>query len=391
MATLLLVNGKAIMETGIMEEIYIYIENEHIAETGPLTDAASRFPHAEEIIIPKEHIVVPGFIDIHIHGVAGADTMDATPEALSTIAAALPSEGTTSFLATTITQKQSNIEQALKNIADYSLKSNTPGHAELLGIHLEGPFINAKRAGAQPKEHILKPDIALFKRWQHFSNHQIKLVTLAPEMENGLDMIAFLKKEGVIASIGHTDADYAAVQAAVEAGARHVTHLFNGMKGMHHREPGTAGAALLFNELTIELIADGLHIAPEMVRLILACKGVDSTILITDSMRAKCLKNGIYDLGGQSVSSIDGKALLPDGTLAGSLLKMNEALRNILAFTPLSLWDAVQMVSVNPAKQLGLFSKKGSITPSKDADIVILDEHFEVQRSFCRGKQAFSR
>ncbi|WP_374049858.1 N-acetylglucosamine-6-phosphate deacetylase [Neobacillus sp. PS3-34] len=340
------------------------------------------------MIFPKEYTVVPGFIDVHIHGAAGADTMDATLEALGTIASALPNEGTTSFLATTITQEKSKIERALANAAQFCQAENHPGRAEVLGIHLEGPFINEKRAGAQPKEHILKPDIDLFKRWQSLANNQIKLVTVAPEMENGTEFISYLKNNGVIASVGHTDAVYEEVEEAVKAGAKQVTHLFNGMRGMHHREPGTAGAALLFKELMIELIADGIHVSPQMIKLVLAAKGADGSILITDSMRAKCLKSGIYDLGGQDVTVADGKALLADGTLAGSILKMNDSVKNILEFSQLTLVEAVQMASANPAKQLGIFDRKGSISAGKDADIAVLNGHFEVEYTMCRGKTA---
>ena len=391
MGTLLLVQGKAVLEKEIKEEVYIYLEKEKIMEIGPLKDAELRFPEAEKISIPKDQTVVPGFIDLHIHGAAGADTMDATPEALKTIAAALAREGTTSFLATTITQEKTNIEKALENAGSYIQEDNQTGSAEILGIHLEGPFINEKRAGAQPREYILKPDLDLFKQWQKLAGGHIKLVTIAPEMENGLELIGFLKESGVIASIGHTDAVFDEVEAAVNAGARQITHLFNGMRGMHHREPGTAGSALLFKELMIEVIADGIHIHPQMIKLALSAKGTDGTLLITDSMRAKCLKNGVYDLGGQDVHVADGKALLEDGTLAGSILKMNEAVRNIAKFTELTLLEAVQLASTNPARQLGVLERKGSITAGKDADITVLNDQFEVELTLCRGEIAFKK
>jgi len=179
------------------------------------------------------------------------------------------------------------------------------------------------------------------------------------------------------------------VKAAVEAGATHVTHLFNGMKGIHHREPGTAGAALLFDELTVELIADGIHVRPEMFRLILQAKGLDRVVLITDAMRAKCLKNGVYDLGGQDVHVRDGKALLSDGTLAGSILKMKDGIKNILAHTSLTLPEAVKLASENPARELGLFDRKGSLEAGKDADLVVLNEQYEPILTICRGAIAF--
>lgn len=391
MKLLLMAPGKAIFENETAEGIYIYIEDGKINEMGPIEKVPSRLQEAEKIELSKEHTVVPGFIDVHIHGAAGADTMDATPEALTVMANALPAEGTTSFLATTITQKHENIEKALANAAHYCEHRNSPGKAEILGIHLEGPFINAKHKGAQPEEYILNPDLSLFKKWQKLAGGRIKLVTIAPELENGLEFVRYLDKNGVVASIGHTDAVYEEMEKAVKAGAKHVTHLFNGMRGIHHREPGAAGAALLFKELMVELIADGIHVHPEVMKLISRAKGTDGMILITDAMRAKCLKNGIYDLGGQDVSVSGGKALLADGTLAGSILKMNDSIKNTINATEISLEEAVKMASSNPAKQLKVFDRKGSIALGKDADITVLTSDYQVDLTICRGEVAFKK
>ncbi len=391
MNLLLMAHGKAVVETEVLESIYIYIEDGKIKELGPINEVPSRFEGVETIEIPKDQTIVPGFIDVHIHGVAGSDTMDATPEALTTMAKALPAEGTTSFLATTITQKHENIEKALQNAAAYQKTQPGGGQAEVIGVHLEGPFINKKHNGAQPEEYILNPDIELFARWQELAGGRIKLVTMAPELENGIEFVRYLDEHGVIASIGHTDALYDDVKQAVEAGAKEVTHLFNAMKGIHHREPGTAGAALLFKELRVELIADGIHVNPEIVKLILSTKGADGTILITDAMRAKCLKNGVYDLGGQDVHVADGKALLADGTLAGSILKMKDAFKNTINFAEISLLDAVKITSMNAAKQLNVYDRKGSISVGKDADLAILSSDYDVALTICRGEIAYKR
>lgn len=388
MNQLLLVHGKAVVENEILSSIYILIEEGKIAEIGPLDQAPDSI---EKTVIPEGQTVVPGFIDMHIHGVAGADTMDATTEALRTMAQALPAEGTTSFLATTITQAHENIEKALVNAADFTKNHNAAGQAEVLGVHLEGPFINKKRKGAQPEEYILNPNLELFKRWQNLAEGGIKEVTVAPELEGGLEFVRYLQETGVVASIGHTDAIYDEMKAAVEAGARQVTHLFNGMRGIHHREPGVAGAALIFKELMVELIADGIHVRPEVIKMVLAAKGADGMILITDAMRAKCLKNGVYDLGGQDVHVVDDRALLADGTLAGSILKMNDSFKNTMEFAELSLLETVKMASENPAKQIGVFDRKGSIAKGKDADLTILDEDYRVALCICRGETAFKR
>lgn len=339
---------------------------------------------------PSNYTCLPGMIDVHIHGANGSDTMDATPEALNNIAKTLPKEATTSFLATTITQETDAIERALKNAGKF-IENQPLGQAEVLGIHLEGPFISKKKAGAQPPDHILAANLSLFKRWQEQSGGRIKLVTIAPEIENGLALINYLSTHGVVASIGHSDGSYQDVVDAIDAGATHVTHLFNGMTGLHHREPGIVGGALLHRELFTEMIVDGIHICPETVDLAYRLKGSDRTILITDAMRAKCLKNGTYDLGGQEVFVQDGKAVLAEGSLAGSVLKMDQALRNMMSFTEAKLEDIVMMGAVNPAKQCGVYDRKGSIEVGKDADFVILDENNQLVMTCCRGLVTYQR
>jgi N-acetylglucosamine-6-phosphate deacetylase len=384
------IKANIVLEHGILQDGFLSIENGKITSIGKMTEYVSA-PGEKVIDLHHESFLSPGFIDVHIHGANGADTMDATPEALTTMASALPKEGTTSFLATTITQSPENIEKAICNVAEYRKKLNSPGKAEVLGIHLEGPFINEKHNGAQPKHFILKPSIDQFQKWQDLADNAIKLVTLAPEIENASELISYLADNDVIASIGHTDASYEEVVKAVEVGASHVTHLFNAMKGMHHREPGTAGAALLLDQLTAELIADGVHVRPEMIDLAVRMKGEEKLVLITDSMRAKCLKNGRYDLGGQDVIVRDGKAVLEDGTLAGSILKMKDSVQNIIRFSKLSLSQAVRLASTNPAKELKVFDRKGSLAVGKDADIVVLNPQYEVQMTICRGEIAYEQ
>ncbi|WP_421383564.1 N-acetylglucosamine-6-phosphate deacetylase [Bacillus salacetis] len=377
-------------EDGTAHNGYIKIIEQKIADIGPI-DELQEEEHWEVISLPPGCKAIPGFIDVHIHGVNGADVMDSTEEALNTMAETLPKEGTTTFLATTITQSSSEIEAALENAGEYIENKQHPGKAEIAGVHLEGPFVNEKRAGAQPSAHIVNPDIELFKKWQALSKGVIKLVTMAPEQEGGLEMVRYLKDNGVIASIGHSDATFEEVGQAVEAGANHVTHLFNQMRGLHHREPGVVGAAFLYDELKTELIVDGIHVRPEVIKLAYKQKGSEGVILITDSMRAKCLKNGDYDLGGQNVTVGDGKAVLSDGTLAGSILKLGAAVKNMIDFTGCSLAEIIEMASVNPAKQLNIFERKGSLAKGKDADVVILDEELEVAMTFCRGKLAFKK
>ncbi|RBP05316.1 N-acetylglucosamine-6-phosphate deacetylase [Rossellomorea aquimaris] len=387
---LLILDGNIYAENTVYEKGYIKIENGKITEMGD----CSQLNDSEEykvISLPHGYSVVPGMIDIHIHGVNGADTMDATREALDTMTGTLPKEGTTSFLATTMTEASDAIEKALTATADYMSNHQRGGQAEILGIHLEGPFINADKAGAQPLNRIRKPNVEVFKNWHALSGENIKLVTLAPELDAEYELIRYLKENGIVASVGHSNATYDQVGKAIDAGLSHVTHLFNQMSGLHHREPGIVGASFLRKELMVELISDGIHVRPEVVQLAFDQITDERLILITDSMRAKCLKNGQYDLGGQMVTVKDGKALLDEDTLAGSVLKMRDAFTNIQEFTTGDMRSAIKMTAENPARQLNVFDRKGSLAPRKDADIVILDKNKDVYTTICKGKIAYIR
>ncbi|MFD2616784.1 N-acetylglucosamine-6-phosphate deacetylase [Terrilactibacillus laevilacticus] len=357
----------------------------NISSNRKIEDAREEVYH-----FPDTYKCLPGMIDIHIHGVAGADTMDATPETFTMMSHSLPKEGTTSFLATTITQSKEAIEKALSAVNLY-MQNQQSGMAEILGVHLEGPFINPKRAGAQPIEYIRNAEIKLFEKWQNLAGGNIKIVTLAPEVGDNLHFIKYLTKHDVVTSIGHSDGTFDDINKAVLAGATQVTHLYNGMKGLHHREPGVLGSAFIFPELYTELICDGYHVSKEMVNFAYQIKGKEKIILITDAMRAKCLKNGVYDLGGQDVYVKDGMAKTVHGTLAGSLLKMKDSIQNMLMFTDAKLEDIVQMGAINPAKQCGVYEKKGSLEIGKDADLIVLNEKNEHIFTMCRGKVAYDR
>jgi N-acetylglucosamine-6-phosphate deacetylase len=383
----LLISGLTVYaQQGVLPRAAVRIQNGLISEI--FQDSTLQFS-GRRFNFPQTYHLVPGRIDMHIHGAHGADVMDATPAALNTIRQALAADGVTGFLATTVTESIEKIATALENVQHY--RRNSVLGAEILGVHLEGPFISPRHIGAHRRELILSPDIALFDRWQSCAGDSIKLVTVAPELSGGIDFIRHLRECNVIASIGHTDADFATTELAISAGARHATHLFNAMRAFHHREPGCIGAILNNPQVMAELIADGHHCHPAALELGLRSKGKEGLILVTDAMRAQCCEAGKYELGGQTVTIHEGVARLENGVLAGSVLTMTHAVKNMLRFTHCTLSDLIYLTSINPAKALGIDSKTGSIIAGKDADLVVLDENLEVALTIGKGHAVYQR
>ena len=357
-------------------------------EHGKIQKIASKiYEKATLEIDGSEKYLMPGFIDMHIHGSANADVMDATQQALHVLAASLVKEGVTSFLATTMTQDEEAIEAALETISHFESQAN---EAQLLGVHLEGPFISKKRVGAQPVAYLIEPNVQLFNQWQQLSGNNIKQVTLAPEVEGGLELVKALHNQGVIASIGHSDATLEEVKHAVALGVTQGTHLYNQMRPFHHREPGVVGGVLLLPEVKVEAIADYIHSHPQALELAYRLKGPQNIILITDAMRAKGLPYGEYELGGQAVYVTEVGAHLAEGNLAGSVLTMDAAIRNIQQATKCGLCELVAMSSYNAAQQLRL-QQKGVIEPSADADVVLLSEQLTVEKTIVMGQIVFER
>lgn len=329
--------------------------------------------------------LVPGFIDLHIHGSNGHDAMDHhNKDSIKEMAKSLVQEGTTAFLPTTMTQSVENITKALSNIKAYHA-SQDKSASKVLGVHLEGPFINVLAAGAQPKECVVYPTIEQFDAYQTASGNLIKKVSLAPEVKNGLELIKHLKQTDVVASIAHTKALYQTVVEAISCGATSLTHTYNAMTPLHHRDVGVVGAALLHNELSSELIFDKIHVSVEAAKILLNAKGVDHLVLITDSMRAKWLEEGVSELGGQKVYIKNNEARLEDGTLAGSILKMIDGYKNLVNDLGLSLVEASKLASVNPAKELNVFDHMGSIDLGKEANFVLLDQSLNIRQTIIDG------
>lgn len=341
------------------------------------------------IKLNSDLIVLPGFIDEHVHGCNNSDGMYANLDDAKNISKNLVSDGTSSYLITTMTQSVDNIDAALKTAKELIDNKLYEG-AKPLGIHLEGPFISKKYKGAQIESCIVPCDVNLFKHFEEVSGNHIKEVTLAYE-ENGKELVNYLKKKGIVASLGHTNATCDEALEGFREGATCTTHTYNAMKPLHHREAGVVGASLLNSDVYAELICDLIHVSDNAIRLLLKCKGKERIILITDSMESKNLPDGKYSLGGQDVYVKNGEARLIDGTLAGSTLKLNVGLRNFKKVTGLSLEDVCDLATKNPAKNLGIFDYKGSIKEGKDADFTVVDKDFNVYLVVSEGKIVYNR
>ncbi len=382
MQSMIIQGPKIYSDSGIISDGTVLIENGRISEC-----RGDRLVAQADFKFPSTYSLIPGRIDLHTHGVAGVDVMDATPESLHKMANMLAKEGTTSFLATTMSMPVEAITAAVKNVAAFMKNDNHRG-ARILGLHLEGPFIAESKMGAHQHDYLLKPDVTLMQHWQLLANGMIRLVTLAPELKDADALIACLVELGIVPAIGHSNASYTTACAAIDKGCRHITHLFNAMSGLHHRSPGVALAALERSVLA-EIIADGEHVSWEMLKFVMRIKGQHELCIVTDSMRAKCMPAGEYELGGQKVHVTEQSACLEDGTLAGSVLTMEQAVKNLIEHHICDLNEVIFLSSVNPAKQLGIFDEVGSITPGKWADLVVVDENYRVVTTICRGEIAY--
>ena len=376
MSSLVIINAKIIANDKIIEGKILFFNNKILG----ISDFVN-FDNMD-VIDAKGAYVSAGFIDIHIHGSGGVDVMDGTREALEILSDTVLQTGTTSLLATTMTMSSGVIEKALQNIKKYG---KTVMGAEILGIHLEGPFINTFKHGAQDKEYIQKANIELIENYMDL----VKMITIAPEVEGAEDFIKVLTKNypHIILSIGHSDASYEDSKKSFSWGVSHATHLFNAMNPYNHREPGIVGA-VFDSDVSCDIIADLIHIHPAVLELTYKAKK-EKLMLITDSMRAGCMVCGNYDLGGQSVKVNNGKATLKDGTLAGSVLKLNEAVHNMVKHTSMSVVEAISAVTKVPAEKLGI--KKGELKKGYDADIVIFDEDFSIITTIVAGEVKYRR
>ena len=375
--------GRVMTPDRVILDGVVLVEGSKILEVG--SRAAVRFSGDEfEVMNHPRQLLAPGFIDVHIHGALGRDVMEGTGEALEVISRFLAAHGTTSFLATTMTASPIATLQAVEALGG-QVDHPLPG-ARMLGLHLEGPFINPEKRGAHPAKHIRPPSTLIFEQLLARSGRRIKLITLAPEVEGSLEMIEFARSRGVIVSLGHSNATLEETMAAIDLGAANATHLFNAMRSFSHRDPGILGAVLTAPQVWAELIADGVHVSPAAVELCLQCKGSGKILLISDAVSPTGMPEGQYRLADGEITLSEGVCRTPDGTLAGSILTQDQALRNVVRWSRLPVPTVLGMLTRNPARSLGIADSKGTLAAGKDADMVLLDQGLGVHTTIVQGE-----
>ena len=370
-----IVNGRILLKDGIMTGKIMLFD-------GKIRGFSDAAPAGAEVIDAHGGYVSPGLVDVHCHGFMGRDASHGSLEELRFMSRQAAQYGVTAWLPTTMTLDWPALERCFAAIRAAQRESLSPdwGGAQVLGAHAEGPFINPKKKGAQAESGIQRPDAEKLRPWADV----IRLMTLAPEMEGALPCIRAAREMGITLSMGHTDATFEQAMAGIEAGITHATHTFNAMPPLNHRQPGVIGAALQSDAVYCELICDTFHVHPALFGMMARQKG-DRLVLITDSIPAAGLPDGPHDQLGVTVIADGIRLCFPDGTIAGSALTMDRAVRNFARHTGLPLWQVVNMASLNPARSIGMDARKGSLEPGKDADIVITDPDFNVQATFVRG------
>jgi N-acetylglucosamine-6-phosphate deacetylase len=364
----------------------VIVRGERIEAVGA---ASSLKPPDGSTRIDLPHLtLVPGFIEPHVHGCGGLDVMDATPDSMNVISKTLAKYGTTAFLPTTVSAPLDLLESAVERLANL-IRAGAPG-ANPLGIHLEGPFINAQKRGTHQSSNVRTPDPSLLAKWIHLSGGQIKLLTMAPELERAAITADTARNSNVIVAMGHSDATLSESLTAANSGTHYAVHTFNAMRQFSHRDPGIVGAVLSDDRIFAEIIADGIHVAPEVVRIFAKAKGASRIILATDATSATGMPDGAYALGNSQVHVQGGICRDAEGRLAGSTLTQDRALKNLLQWTGFRLDDALLALTANPAQALAL-EDRGRIEPGAFADLTLLDKDLEVDRTYVSGKLVFAR
>jgi N-acetylglucosamine-6-phosphate deacetylase len=384
MITTLLHVGRALTPATEISDAGILIRDGVIEAVGPRS--AVELPQGAVNVQALDKIAVPGFVDVHIHGAGGHDVMEGSADALRTVARTLATHGTTSFVATTVTASTEAICSAAEGISRHAAVQHLDEdlHAEILGIHFEGPFISPARRGVHPPEWLKLPSAELLQKFIDAANGYAQILTIAPELLGAMPCIDAAHNAGLVVAIGHTDATYEQARAAIARGAHHAVHVYNAMRPFSHRDSGVIGAVLTSPEVTAELIADGVHVDETAMRMLIQAKGAGCVILISDGISATGMPDGKYILGNFEVTVAGGVCRNAEGRLAGSTLTLDRALRNTVNLG-VPLVDAVRMLTLNPATLLGIEFKKGSLRTGADADIVLLDQGLNITRTWTRG------
>jgi N-acetylglucosamine-6-phosphate deacetylase len=382
-----ILHGTAVLPDREVLDSLVVLDGEQIAYAGPFD--AARIPEGATHVEAGGLLVLPGLIDTHVHGTHGDDVMLHGADGIRRISARFPQYGTTAWLPSTISARHHELVDAIGWCVE--AQRNPVDGAEIVGLHVEGPYINVKRKGAQPAEGVRDPNFKEVRELLEVAHGQMRVMTLAPELPGGLELIRLLVREGIIASMGHSDATYEQALEGIAAGATHATHLFNAMPPIHHRDPGLVTACLNEPEVLAEVIPDGVHLDPRIVRMAIRSKGPERVALITDAFSATGLPEGTHTLGPHQVTVEGPLCTLPNGTIAGSILTMNFAVRNAIEFAGVSLVDAVRMASLIPAQVAGCLERKGSLVAGKDADVTLLTPTFECQATWTRGRLVYQR
>ena len=375
--------GRVMTPDRVILDGVVLVEGPKILEVG--SRRAVRFSRDEfQVVGHSQQLLAPGFIDVHTHGAMGRDVMEGTDEALEVISRFLAGHGTTSFLATTVTASPIATLQAVEALGS-QVDRPLPG-ARMLGLHLEGPFINPEKRGAHTAKYIRRPSTLIFDQLLACSSHQIKLITVAPEVEGGLELIRFARAKGVVVSLGHSNATLEETMAAIALGAGNATHTFNAMRPFSHRDPGILGAVLTAPEIWAELIADGVHVSPAAINLCIQCKSARRILLISDAVSATGMPEGQYRLSDIEITLSGGICRTREGQLAGSTLTQDQALRNMVRWSHLPLEAVLGMLTRNPAQSLGIAESKGTLAEGRDADMVLLDRNLRVNTTIIQGE-----
>ena len=385
MPSLAIRTGRALTPHAEIPDAVILLEDDGIRAIGPR--AGMELPRGTRELDARGLLAAPGFVDVHIHGAAGRDAMEATPEALAGIAACIARHGTTSFVATTVSAGIPETLRSLEGlaVAISAFHSNPQAAAECLGVHLEGPFLSAARRGVHPAEHLIPPSPGVLARFLAAAGGYARILTLAPELPGAEETITAARSAGLVVAMGHTDATYSEAMHAIERGACHAAHMYNAMRPFSHRETGVIGAVLTDPRVTAEVIADGVHVDDPALRLLLAAKSAESVLLVSDGTAATGMPDGNYRLGSIEVTVTGGVCRNREGRIAGSTLTLDRAVRRMVALgVPAA--TAVQMASFNPARMLGIEARKGRLAAGADADVVLLDSEFNVAQVFARGR-----